>query len=210
MILMYHKIDIVTPSRWWVSVARFEQQISQLAKHREFVYLDDYVPNMEGQAVLTFDDAYENFYRHAIPILRSRRIPFEVFVNGDLLGKWNDFDRGEMRTRFCSVSHLEDMARSGGRIQWHGRKHLQLPTLSDEELDSEMEIDDGLRKKFPAPHLRWFAYPHGMHGARAVDLARKRFAGALSVDAGNDTDRYQYNRVTVDEAWFPEARDQDA
>jgi len=203
MILMYHKVDIVIPSKWWVSVERFENQISSLYKKYEFVYLDDYDISNKSQVVLTFDDAYENIYRHAFPILKERNIPFEVFVIGDVLSGWNDFDGSEMKTRFCSLTHLEKMARSGGRMQWHTRTHPQLPRLNDEQMDAQLTVNSELKSKFPEPHFKWFAYPSGMHDQHSVDQVRKRFSGALSVDDGSDLDRFQLNRITVDETWMP-------
>lgn len=204
MILMYHKVDIVTPSKWWVSVEKFERQIRALQKRGfEFVYLDDHESSNKKHVVLTFDDAYENIYRHAFPYLKNKQIPFEVFIMGDLLEEWNDFDRFEMKTRFCSLEHLKEMARFGGRIQWHTRSHAQLPKLSCEEMELQLTVNPGLRSEFPPPHFQWFAYPSGMHDPHSVAQVRKKFHGALSVDDGSSTDRFQLNRVTVDENWMP-------
>ena len=59
------------------------------SRAREVVYLSDYDPRSDRQSVITFDDAYENVHRHALPILKKRRLPLEVFINGDFLGRWN-------------------------------------------------------------------------------------------------------------------------
>lgn len=202
MILMYHKIDIVTPSRWWVSVETFERQVSDLlGREYEFVHLDDYELKNKNHVALTFDDAYENNYHHAFPFLSAHSIPFEIFLMGDLLGKWNDFDTREMKTRFCSLSHLKQMVDGGARLQWHTRTHAQLPYLSDAEISKELTVNPELADQFPAPHFNWFAYPSGMHDQRSVDIVSERFCGALSVDHGTDDDRFQLNRVTVDENW---------
>lgn len=203
MIVMYHKIDIITPSRWWVSVDRFKEQITELADKVQCVYLDQYDPCSARQAVITFDDAYENVYRHAFPILRKRRIPFEVFVISDVLSDWNDFDGSEMRTRFCSQEQLQEMGEAGARIQWHSRTHKLLTKLYEKELETELTVRDDLRVVFPEPHLRWFAYPYGAHNERVVAEARLRFVGALSVTDGVPGDRHQMNRVTADQLWRP-------
>jgi peptidoglycan/xylan/chitin deacetylase (PgdA/CDA1 family) len=204
MILMYHKVDIVTPSRWWVSVERFESQINALRKtgHR-FVYLEDYDHSNKLHAAITFDDAYENVFRHAFPILKKRNLPFEIFVIGDKLGEWNEYDKSEMRTRFCSLKHLQEMAECGGRMQWHTKNHLELPKLSDEEMESELQINQELAAHFSSPHFSWFAYPYGLHDERSYALVRERFQAALSVEMGSDSDRFALNRVTVDENWMP-------
>src|SRR5690348_8363959 len=130
MILMYHKVDIITPNYLWVSVKRFQEQIDSL-KGRDVVYLDEFERENKSQVVITFDDAYENVYRHAFPILRRRRLPFEIFVISSVLSGWNDFDAPEVMTRFCSREQLQEMAHGGGRIQWHTRSHRRMTKLSD-------------------------------------------------------------------------------
>ena len=200
MILMYHKIDIITPSRWWVSVDRFEEQLESL-KTLNCVHLDQYEPDDVSQLVITFDDAYENIYTHAFPVLKKKRLPFEVFVIGDLRGDWNDFDTSEVKTRFCGQRQLEEMAEGGARIQWHTKSHRRLTKLNDTELRTELDISEELRSSFPQPHLRWFSYPYGTHDERVVGQVRKRFSGAVSVDGGSSADPYQLNRVTADQDW---------
>jgi peptidoglycan/xylan/chitin deacetylase (PgdA/CDA1 family) len=200
MILMYHKIDIITPSRWWVSVNRFEEQLKSL-ENFSFVYLDQYDPDDVSQVVITFDDAYENIYTHAFPVLKKKRLKFEVFVISNLRGDWNDFDTSEVKTRFCGQAQLEEMAEAGARIQWHTRSHRRLTRLGDEELHTELDIPQELRSSFPSPHLRWFCYPYGAHDERVVSEVRKRFSGALSVEDGAPADRYQLNRIVADQDW---------
>ena len=200
MILMYHKVDIIAPTIWWVTVGAFARQLSQLqSRNKQFVYLDDYDPDDPEQVAITFDDAYENVYRFAFPELRRRSLPFEVFVIGDLIGKWNDFDRSEPKTRFADLDQLAEMAGGGGRIQWHSRLHPELPRLDDESLARELTVPDALRAAFDKPHLTWLAYPSGCHDERVVGSVKSRFAGAVAVLEGEPKDRWTLNRVTVDE-----------
>ena len=202
MILMYHKIDIIVPTMWWVSADAFARQMDALSG-KNIVPLADYRPGDPSQCVITFDDAYENVYRHAFPVLREKGYPFEIFVNGDLLGKWNAFDRSEPLTRFCGIEQLREMASTGGRIQWHGRSHANLSTLDIQAVDREISIPDSLRREFPTPHLDWFAYPYGAHTPAIVARVSEVFDGALSVCDGSATDRYQFNRIVMTETRMP-------
>lgn len=207
MILMYHKVDVVTPSKWWVSAQTFKKQMHVLARSFRVVTLDQYDPSNPSLAVVTFDDAYENVYRHAFPVLRDLQFPFELFVIGDLLGDWNDFDPGELKTRFCSRDQLVEMANSRARIQWHTRSHHWLPNLKVSDLCIELNIPRALRREFPSPHFRWFSYPYGAHDRRIRNEVRQRFAGAVSVAAsGGELDRYVWPRITVNERWMPHRR----
>jgi peptidoglycan/xylan/chitin deacetylase (PgdA/CDA1 family) len=177
----------------------FDQQISDL-RSRQFVYLDDYDQSDPRHVVLTFDDAYENVYRHAFPILSRKGLPFEIFVIGDLIGDWNHFDDGEPLTRFAKLEHLLEMADAGGRIQWHTRSHRALPELTDSQVVDELTPPNDLRSHFPEPHLRWLAYPYGLHDDRSRRLARQTFTGAVAANAGSSTDRWQVRRVSVFES----------
>lgn len=196
MILMYHKVDIFTPSPWWVTPEDLERHLSTLA-NRRLVYLDDY-DDPDRQAVLTFDDGYENIARHALPTLHAADAPFEVFVVGDAIGGWNEFDPGEPSTRLMDITQLEECVRAGGRLQWHTRTHRNLVGLDDGAQAFEMSVPDDLRERFPAPHFTWFAYPEGGHDERAARHAESLFQGAVSVIGGRPGSRWEQNRVVAD------------
>jgi peptidoglycan/xylan/chitin deacetylase (PgdA/CDA1 family)/predicted O-methyltransferase YrrM len=196
MILMYHKVDVIAPTIWWVTPEELDAHLTILGD-REFVYLDDYA-SPETQVVITFDDAYENVGRHALPVLRAHGVPFEVFVVGDLIGDWNEFDPQEPRTRHMGMADLDQVVRSGGRVQWHSWSHPHLPDLDEAGIETELTVPDDLRERFPAPQLRWFSYPGGAYDERSLAVARRRFAGAVSVVPGPPGDRWQMSRVMMD------------
>jgi peptidoglycan/xylan/chitin deacetylase (PgdA/CDA1 family) len=195
VILVYHKVDIIAPTMWWVTPADLDRQLSEL-RTRTFVYLDDYVA-AEGHVAVTFDDAYENVARHALPVLRAHGIRFEVFVIGDRLADWNDFDSAEPSTRHMARADLAEVVGSRGRLQWHTRTHPDLRDLAEDQIAYEMTLPASLREEYPVPHFTWFAYPYGEQDARSVEMAGRRFSGAVSVGAGLADDRRQLNRVTV-------------
>lgn len=196
MILMYHKVDLTTPTIWWVSADAFDRQMADLAAY-QVVSLADYDPADPTHVVITFDGVYEDVYLYAFPILKKWGYPFELFVIGDHVGGDNAFDTVEPSARFCTVAQLKEMAEGGGRIQWHTKSHRKLIGLDDATIASELVPPQTLRRLFPSPHLDWFAYPHGEHDPQAVEIVRGNFSGALSCIAGNDEDRYQLNRVTA-------------
>lgn len=198
MILLYHKIDIITPTEWWVSRTTFRRHMAALSKLR-VVHLSEYGPQDPHQVVITFDDAYENVYRHAFPVLQEHGYPFEIFINGGLIGKWNTFDSSEPRTRFCGTEQLQEMAAAGGRIQWHTARHRDLTVVDCDEAVSEVRVPEDLRQRFAPPHLSWFAYPYGAHSPAVVDVVKRYFEGAVSVLGGSDSDRFQLNRMVVRE-----------
>jgi len=199
MILMYHKVDADVRSMWWVSADAFRAQMHALKRY-QVVTLDDYDPANGRQAVITFDGVYEDVYRFAFPILKEFGYPFELFVVGDTIGGDNAFDTVEPLTRFCTVEQLRAMQAHGGRVQWHTASHQKMAGMSAEALEAEIRVPDALRQQLGAPgSFDWFAYPHGDHDPQAVELVKQHFKGAISVNAGSATDRYQYNRLTMTE-----------
>lgn len=196
MILMYHKVAPDHPTLWWVDADAFYRQMLQL-RGRRVVSLDDYDPADPRQVVITFDGVYRNVLTFAAPTLAELGYPFELFVSGNYVGGDNAFDTIEPRAEFAGEDELAALVALGGRLQWHGNAHLDLGRIDDvAAIEAELSIPDRLRRLDPRG-FRWFAYPHGTFNERTVQAVRERFAGALSCNQGNDTDRYRLNRLTV-------------
>jgi peptidoglycan/xylan/chitin deacetylase (PgdA/CDA1 family) len=91
-ILMYHRVTEPIPGKamptWNVPPERFEQQLQGLLRRgfeawrlREVVsHVRDGRPIPRKVFVITFDDAYENVYLNAFPILRQLELPATVFL----------------------------------------------------------------------------------------------------------------------------------
>lgn len=194
---MYHNISEKALTKWHVSTEAFKRQMAYLQNY-DVVYLANYDPNNPKQAVITFDDAYSNVVKYALPILEKWNYPFEIFVIGNHIGKSNYFDSGvEPESQCADMDELILAASSLARLQWHSRSHLRLATVVLEVVSRELDVPKDLTELFPEPNFRWFAYPYGNHNEETVNEARLRFDGAVSVNLGNDSDIYQLNRITV-------------
>ncbi len=199
MILMYHKIDLQSPTMWCVDVDTFWRQMEQLTRY-DVVPLRDYDPDNPRHAVITFDGVYENVYHYALPVLRWFGYPFELFVIGDLIGRDNRFDQAvEPPAIFANRDQLQACVRAGGRLQWHSRTHSDLASLGDDDLRRELLVPDEIRVLDP-DGFRWFAYPHGNVEGRVVELVQLMFDGAVACDRSALVDHYQLSRVTVTNA----------
>lgn len=72
-----------------MDLAVFERQMAWVVQHLEPVSLSTLVQRLRNGApvrdlvALTFDDAYEGFFRSALPVLRSLNMPSAVFVVAD-------------------------------------------------------------------------------------------------------------------------------
>lgn len=87
--LMYHKFEENKYPSTNVKIAEFRKQIKMIQKMKlDFISIeefDDYVHGMRElhnkRVLLTVDDAWASFYRHAWPILKKEGIPFVLFIN---------------------------------------------------------------------------------------------------------------------------------
>jgi glycosyltransferase involved in cell wall biosynthesis len=196
MILMYHKIDLVSPTKWWVNANSFYKQMHEIANSK-VVYLDEYDPNNDSHVVITFDGIYKNVLEFALPILQYFDYPFELFLTSDYLDKDNAFDTVEPLTMFTSAEELKVLVKGKGRLQWHTKSHINLKNVKDKGIiASELNVPENIRD-LDKSGFNWFAYPHGEFNNVVINEVKKRFTGALSCNQGNDYYKYVYNRLTV-------------
>jgi peptidoglycan/xylan/chitin deacetylase (PgdA/CDA1 family) len=109
-------------------------------------------------AVLTFDDALNDFYAGAFPVLSTAGIPATLFVPVTLLGTHGYMTRAQ----------VQEVARSGVDVGGHSRRHVDLRGCTDRELEREVrgcreELEDLL-----AVRVRSFAYPAGFYNERVA------------------------------------------
>ena len=91
-ILLYHRVvaspATASPPTWNVTPRRFRQQLVGLLRrgYRPASLREMLSAHRAGRCpasktfVLTFDDGYENVYRHAFPVLRELGVPATVFL----------------------------------------------------------------------------------------------------------------------------------
>lgn len=199
MILTYHKIHPENKTIWWVTPDTFYRQMTDL-RSKKVVYLDDYNPADENQVVITFDGVYKDVWKYAVPILAHFGYPFELFVIGGTVGKDNSFDTVEPPADFADIETLKKMVLAGGRLQWHSWSHARLAGTEDLAVfEKELLVSPELHILDPLG-FKWYAYPHGERDELYRSQVTARFVGALACDDGNDTDRYDLNRLTVYES----------
>jgi peptidoglycan/xylan/chitin deacetylase (PgdA/CDA1 family) len=121
----------------------------------------DTIPNRS--VVITFDDGWENQYRHAFPILRRFGLTATFFVFTTPIGKDD---------KLMTWEQLRDLQAAGMTIGSHTRTHPILPdyhaALHNEVAMSRADIEQHLGR---APDF--FAYPFGAWDAESAAWARK-------------------------------------
>ncbi len=155
-VLMYHRVaddgpDALAPYR--VSPADFERQLAWLQRHgwhgmdlggyckRRFSEGRQEIPGKP--VILTFDDAYVDFYRNAWPLLRKYGFPATVFIPTEFVGGCADWDAGfGPPAPIMSWEQMAELQREGVAFGSHSCAHRRVWEMEPAEL-----LSDAIRSK---------------------------------------------------------------
>lgn len=196
-ILMYHRVTGDVDLELDLPFATFREQMAFLAQTGRVISLDAALAGLrhgwldnERRYVLTFDDAYEDFYTHAWPVLEEYGLPATLYVPtafiespmqspvaGDVAGK-------ELM-KPASWPMLEALAASELiTIGGHTHTHPELPALDDDAIVAELEQCDALLQERLGVQVQHFAYPRGIWNYRVRRFVELRYRSATRVDGG--------------------------
>jgi peptidoglycan/xylan/chitin deacetylase (PgdA/CDA1 family) len=224
-ILMYHRVTGDSGLELDIDFRDFEAQMRWLAGYGEVVSLGDALNGAKGAMpvahdrptfVLTFDDAFRDFYTHAWPILRSFGLPSTLYVPTGFVEHPErvPLSRGVRRgVALAPVSWdmLEELVDSPlVTIGAHTHDHYELPLLSDDRIEEELGQCDDLLWERLGVQVEHFAYPRGLWDERVERLVKKRYRSAVHVGGGalegTRWDRYRLPRIPVQASdrmrWF--------
>jgi peptidoglycan/xylan/chitin deacetylase (PgdA/CDA1 family) len=227
-VLAYHAVG--EPAGYGnVSVDRFRRDLDYLTDAFEVVDLPAVLEAGGGKRVaLTFDDAYDDFYENALPVLREYRVPATLFVPVASVGGCPDgyayrFARSPVDHEGFNdpATFVDESVRDPGVMSWdrlrevaadplvtvgtHTRTHLDLArvrdrkTLEDEIVGARDELEDRL-----GVAVDRFCYPFGRYSEAAVDVVRESHAMAVTSERGvlsdpEAADAYRLPRVRAHE-----------
>lgn len=150
-------------------------------KHGNY-HTAEQVENCNGN--LTFDGVYLNVYEYK-HLLADRNVI--LYFIGDYVGKDNSFDQRKKKPieMFCDMDQLKELEDMGCILGWHTWSHVDLTTLSDEDLEKEVT---------PPFQMDYFAYPYGKFDDRVIEAVKKAGFKYAHVLANGDNSSYQLNR----------------
>lgn len=177
-VLMYHSISDVSTDAFrpfTVAPDLFAAHLDHLVEHgytpiaaRDLVQ-GDAASEVERPVVLTFDDAYLDFYEAAFPLLHEHRMPVTLFVPTGFVGgtsRWLVEEHEESR-RLLSWGQLAELSRHGVEIGSHTHSHPQLDLLDRAAVAREVALSTALLEDNVQQPVATFAYPFG-YSKRAV------------------------------------------
>ena len=143
--------------------------------------------NPEKRVVLTFDDGFENVFRHGMEPMRSHGFTAIQFLVADLIGKSNEWEQweGETKEPLMDAVQIREWLAYGNEIGAHSCTHPHLTTVPLAEAREEIGASrKKLEDAFGIP-IRHFCYPYGDWNPAVRDLVFEAgYETAVTTDPG--------------------------
>ena len=156
--LMYHRFDENKYPSTNIKTEIFLQHLEEINNENlDFINFENFekiiVNGFEKNYVLlTIDDAFESFYKNAWPILKSKKIPFILFVSTREVGKFNYMTWEQIKEVMSS-----DLATIGN----HSHSHDYLVDWTDNKIKADLNESIKIFKKQIGFSPKIFSYPFG-------------------------------------------------
>ena len=227
VILMYHRVRGDSGLELDIKENVFSRQMEWLEKHTNIVSINDVLSStttcekVDGKikgklrVVLTFDDAYEDFYTNVWPILKKLEIPAVLYTPTQYIENPEVVPLSkipECNSKFLPVTW--DMLAEMNKcplvtIGAHSHTHREFPSLSSREISEEIAISDQIFQERLGFHPSHFAYPRGAWSERCEQVIDKRYESIALVSGGgigiDKLDPLRLPRVPVlksDQFWW--------
>ena len=154
-------------------------------------------------AVLTFDDAFQDFATNAWPLIKARGMGATVFVVTSRIGGRNVWDEGKNipLVPLMDAGQIKDLAAQGVEFGGHGHTHRNLTAMSPAELADDLKACRETLTGLLGHPARTFAYPYGLFNDEVKQaVAEAGFSAACSTRPGMltlDTDPLAIPRIIV-------------
>ena len=200
-VLTYHKVcndfEIGITS---VSKLNFYKQMSYLKENGyQSILPSQYkkIQHNRKRVIISFDDAYENVFDNALPIMQDFGFVGLIFPIYNYIGKLNNWDAnlGGIKFKHASKEQLNEMINCGWEIGSHSLNHqtyLKSQNIADELIASKQKLEKMFLQK-----VQSFSYPFGRSLNKYKSLVRSNYNFAFSGQMHSVIDEYQISRSTV-------------
>lgn len=168
-ILTYHQVN----DRFDLSITR--QKVSQFERGIRFLYEQGYKAvsleeifssgeNCDGKKVaFTFDDAYQDVYLNAFPLLQKFGFTASIFVITGYVGKYNqwDYNWGKNREKHLSWDQIKEMADAGFNFGSHTVNHPDLTKIPKQFVEHELKKSKEVLEDKLGQRVDFLSYPFG-------------------------------------------------
>jgi peptidoglycan/xylan/chitin deacetylase (PgdA/CDA1 family) len=202
-ILMYHRVNPgrdISDMHITVTPRAFREQMQWLAsKQWKVIPLSEAFRQINNksienpkQAVITFDDGYEDNYTHALPVLKAFCFPATIFLASGKI---------EVNPEFLNPDQISYM--QGQKITFGGHtfSHPDLTGISTEKAWEEIYLSKQKLEKMLKSTVDTFAYPYGRFNAvHCHQLKNAGYQTAVTVAPGGNggnENRFMLKRTEI-------------
>jgi peptidoglycan/xylan/chitin deacetylase (PgdA/CDA1 family)/GT2 family glycosyltransferase len=196
-VFMYHHIG-ETPRGWVpglsIPAVVFERQIRWLARRGyTSIRSTDWLewirtgkPLPDRPILLTFDDAFADVARYALPVLKRYGFTGLVFVVTGLIGQTNKWDEvaGYPSLAMMTAEQIRCWAQQGIEFGAHTRTHPDVTRLSSQRLEEEIAGSSKDLEELLQTHITSFAYPFGPFDVAAQEMAGRVYDLSFTTEEG--------------------------
>ncbi|HUK24894.1 MAG TPA: polysaccharide deacetylase family protein [Terriglobales bacterium] len=216
--LCYHHVGASVKGSWrllTISPQVLQKQMRWLAERgytgisasQWLAWLEAGAPLPEKPVLLTFDDAYSELLKTAMPVLRRHGFHASLFVVSQHLGGVSTWDAalGYPSLPLMSAAQVLQAQSFGIEVGSHTRSHPDLRKLSTASLRQELELSRDELSRLAGRPVRTVAYPFGCESASVRACAAEFYDLAFSCKAGLNgwgSDRHQLRRMFVHPSRF--------
>ena len=212
-ILMYHSIsDEAEPKfrRWTVRPNQFRSHLTMVRLQGYTpLTVSDYVNRLnrrnlpEKPILITFDDGFEDFHTHALPLLNEFEISATLYVTTGYVGdrsKWLSA-AGEGERKMLSAKQILNLAQNRIEIGAHTVTHPQLDTIPEQQAAHEIKHSKLWLEAILGAKVNSFAYPHGYYSPSVrkmvIDAGFTSACGVKHALSHPRDDRFAMARIIV-------------
>jgi peptidoglycan/xylan/chitin deacetylase (PgdA/CDA1 family) len=164
-VLMYHKVDAAATGKLTVTTQQLQQQLTWLLKKKYTFISFSQLREIEKQkrkdryVIITFDDAYENNLRYAVPVLQATNTKATIFVPTAFIGKTNEWD--DSKEKVMTAMQLQQLPTGIIELGLHTHTHANFKRLDGEAIKKEMQQSVETMQSNHIPFVPVLAYAYG-------------------------------------------------
>ena len=181
-ILMYH--SIMDNDEQSVSIQSFKKQMNLMkTMGYQTIKFNELKDNNKKKFIITFDDAYENVFINAFPILRKLGFNAVCFIVTNKIGNYNDWDKNKnkfKKMRIMSFEQINEWLKSGFSIGSHSMDHVDLTKLNkNDKINQIANSKKNLNSVFNT-QIDTFAFPFGSYDDETQSIINEYYDYAVT------------------------------
>lgn len=171
----------------------------------DFLSLRDLLLNKKVKkgVLLTFDDAYLDFWGKALPIFMELKVRSVIFVPVALVGSYNqwDYDRIRIKKPIMNWGQIKELHSLGFEIGSHSLTHPYLSKIDPQKAWEEIYTSKVILEDKLGTEIRAFCYPYGDYNQRIKDMVQRAgYSIAFTTRHGSfeeSENLFEVRRITI-------------